>query len=71
MNFGCDVVAPPPLCIDGDARLAENYTYESTYTDEIYGYLEICTNNNFIPVCYNESFFHAANLSCQQLGYDS
>ena len=62
------------MCTDGDVRLAENYTSEYTHTDEIQGYVEICINGNFTPVCYDDSSFdtnRVANLSCQQIGYDS
>ena len=63
-----------PLCVEGDVRLAENYTNEYDTYDEIRGYVEICTNGSFTPVCYNESLLEidrVANLSCQQLGYNS
>ena len=67
-------IEPPDVCTEGDVRLAENYTYEYETYDVIEGYVEICTNGSFTPVCYNDSLLEiylVANLSCQQLGYDS
>ena len=64
-------VAIPPPCIDGDVRLAENNTYEYTESDQIEGYVEICIGGRFLPVCYDSSLRRVAELSCQQIGYDS
>ena len=69
-------IEPPDVlvCTEGDVRLAENYTNEYETYDAIEGYVEICTNGSFTPVCYNDSLLEiylVANLSCQQLGYDS
>ena len=73
---GCNysIAIPPDVCVEGEVRFAENYTNEYDTYDAIEGFVEICTNGSFTPVCYNESLLdvdRVANLSCQQLGYDS
>ena len=75
-DFSTDV---PIACYDGQVRITDNYTYSyndfNRYMDEINGYLEICFNETFYPVCGQSDVdlnaTEVVELACLQLGYDS
>ena len=75
--FSTDI---PTACYsNGQVRLTYNYTNSykdfSTYIERINGYLEICFNEIFYPVCGQSdvdlNVAEMVELACLQLGYDS
>ena len=69
----------PTACYDGQVRIGSNYTNSyndyNRYIEEVTGYLEICFNETFYPVCgENDVDLNATEvveLACLELGYDS
>ena len=63
----------PECFIDGQVRLAYNYTGNSTEYEEISGTLEICVDGSYERVCGNDDASLNASMlvetACNEIGY--